>query len=313
MAQRVFPFLQLPTEIRILIYRLVLPYSGYDVKRENVDSPIVWFRGKCPSILFANRQIHQEATEVLYRENTFAVYVRHPRDPRLPMNAGHADPETFMLISWAQTTWSNPRNPMLPLSILKHHQNLHNIRHVHVSLPPSDDLLGIDVYMQKSSYAAFNGINAWIRKCAKAGGSMDETERERIDYVQQIKEPIDEVGNWLQTLTRIDNLYISLQAREREIVFAEFMLEQILALKTVKRVHAFYVPRHFGPRRRIWGNPDPHLLQLLEKRLEDPVGSKKDSFLPKDMDAMFWVLQAIRSRQQLDLATLPDWLLAMPE
>lgn len=142
---------------------------------------------------------------------------------------------------------------------------------------------------------------------------MDETERERIDYVQQIKEPIDEVGNWLQTLTRIDNLYISLQAREREIVFAEFMLEQILALKTVKRVHAFYVPRHFGPRRRIWGNPDPHLLQLLEKRLEDPVGSKKDSFLPKDMDAMFWVLQAIRSRQQLDLATLPDWLLAMPE
>lgn len=136
-------FLQLPTEVRLPIYRLLLPYSEYNSGREKSDSPVEWHHGACPGILFVNRQIHQEAAEILYRENTFAIYVKHPRQPRLPMNEGRADAESFMLVSWKGRSWSNPKNPKLSFSLLKKHSNLRDIRRLHISLPPLDDLLGV--------------------------------------------------------------------------------------------------------------------------------------------------------------------------
>ena len=231
------------------------------------------------------------------------------------MNDGRADPESFVLISWANSTWSNPKNPRLPFSILKCHANFQNIRRVHVSLPPLDDLLGIDVYMQKSSYAAFNGINGWIRKCSKTGNRIDDKERDRMNYIEQIKGPVDEVGKLLQTLPRIDNLYVSFQAREREIVFAEYIVQQLLLLRNVSSVHAFYVPRYVTRRQDpwIWGNPDQIFLRSFMDKIEASAVKEEDSHLPKDMDAMYWVLHSVRARQHMDLDNLPNWLgMAMP-
>lgn len=103
--------LRLPIELRRLIYSLVLPYSTtFDVRfQRSLDPPpksefnltfvrqkngdggwrmqrtlprsdretgndIVWRRG-CTSLLAVNRQVHEEAADMLYGENTFVVDV----------------------------------------------------------------------------------------------------------------------------------------------------------------------------------------------------------------------------------------------
>ena len=317
MSSREFPFLQLPVEIRLLVYQYALPFSiyEYDYDGEKSDCPVTWFPGKCPGILFVNRQISQEARETLYRNNTFSIYVRHPREPRLPMNAGRADPESIMLISWAKRVWSHPKNPILPFSILRHHPNFRDIRMIHVSLPPFDDLLGVDVYMQRSSDAFFHGINAWFNGCSEKGGQIDQKDRDRIDYVQKIKDPIDEVAKLLRTVSWIDKLYLSLQSREREISFVEYMLTQLLALQNVKNVRAFYVPRYIGGRANpwVWGNPDESLLVDLKANIENAHYGSKEPQLSTDIDNMYRMLQSIRSKQQRNTSRLPEWLHIMPE
>ena len=316
MTADIFPFLQLATEIRLLIYKLVLPYSEYkcEREREEIDCPVVWYQGVCPAILFVNRQVHYEATEMLYGENVFALYVRHPREPRLPMNESRADLDNFLLFSWANRSWANPRNPRMSCSILKHHANFENIKRIHVSLPPLNDLIGVDVYMQKSSYAAFNGINAWVSKCLKAGGSIDYQERDRMDYVRQTKRPIDEVADLLETLPRIENLYLSLQLAEVNISFTTFMLQGLLALRNVNTVRVFHAAR-LAKRRMYPRNQadDCSLLGSLKQTLEDPVAHREKIHLSDDMDDMFRLLQSIRARQQLDPSKIPNWLNAMPE
>lgn len=315
MALGYFPFLQLASEIRLEIYKLVLPYSEYHTEFEKRDCPVQWHPGKSPSILFVNRQLHREATEILYRENIFAIYVRHPRIPRLPMNESRADPESFILFSWEKKSWANPRNPKVPYSVLRYHKNFQDIRRFHISLPPFNELLGVDVYMQKSSYVAFNGINGWIRKCSKQAGRIDDQERERMRYIQQIKGPIDEVGELLVNSPRIDDLHLSLQAREREISFVTYMLQGLTLAGKVGKARCFYVPVYFGNRLDPWewGNPDYVLARSLERLLEEPPGDNEESHLPKDMDEMYSLLQSIRVRQQLDPAAMPDWLQPMPE
>ena len=134
-----FHFSELPTEIRLQIYRLSLPHSTYKSDGEEEDCPVEWMPGCCPSILFTNHQIHHEAADVLYHENVFSMYIRHPRKPRLPMNESRADTDSFFLISWKGRSWSNPRNPRLPSSVLKNGL----VRRLHISLPPFDDLLGM--------------------------------------------------------------------------------------------------------------------------------------------------------------------------
>jgi hypothetical protein len=315
MALDVFPFLQLATEIRLQVYRLVLPYSEYLTELENSDCPVRWHPGTCPSIISVSRQIHREATEILYRENTFAIYVRHPRIPRLPMNESRADPESFMLFSWKNKSWASPKNPKLQYAVLQHHRNFQDIRKFYVSLPPLDDLLGVDMYMQKSSYAAFHGIGGWIRKCSKQAGCIDDQESERISYIQQIKQPINEIGELLQKSPRIDELHLSLQAREREISFASYMLQALITPRKVGKARCLYIPKYVMSRLDpwVWGNPDYTLARNLERLLEEPQEDKEESHLSKDMDEMYFVLQSIRARQQLEPAAIPSWLQAMPE
>ncbi|MCJ1450652.1 hypothetical protein MMC28_000985 [Mycoblastus sanguinarius] len=303
-----FPFIQLAAEIRLPIYKLVLPYSTYCSKLHEHDSPIKWHYGKCPGILFVNRQIHREAAELLYSQNIFAIYVRHPREPRLPMNESRADPESFMLISWANRTWSNPKNPRLPISLLRNHSNFENIRRLHVSLPHFDDLSGVDMFMKKTSYAAFHGINGWIRKCAKDDGRLDAQERERMEYIKQFKEPLDEIGKLLHILPRVDQLNLSLSAGQFDISFIEYLLDGILQRRNVRNAACFYYRPSGTINRREFGIRDYSLLQRLNTVLQSPPGDKRESHLQLDIEGMFWLLQSIRTRQQLDPLLLPKWL-----
>ena len=237
-----FPFLQLATETRLPIYRLLLPHSEYHDEEQNSNSPVRWYPGKyhCPSILVVSRQVHREATEILYRENFFAIYVKHPREPRLPMNGSRADPESFMFMSWAQRpsqavmprrncAWANPKNPRIPYSALRTHQSFHHIRKFHISLPPFDDLSGVDMFMKKTSFAAFHGISAWMEKCARKGGLLEVAEEERMAIVQRFKDPIDQLGRLIvQSSPRIDQLCISIQAPWFQVTFLEFLIEELL-------------------------------------------------------------------------------------
>ena len=317
MTAEIFPFLQLATEIRLLIYKLVLPYSEYkhECEREENDCPVVWYPGICPAVLFVNRQLHYEATEILYRENVFAIYVRHPREPRLPMNESRADPDSFALFSWANRSWANPRNPRIPCSILRHHSNFQNVKRLHVSLPPLHDLLGVDVFMQKSSYAAFNGINAWTNKCLKVGGRIDEQERDRMHYVQHTKGPIDEVAGLLQALPRIDNLFLSLQRSRVDISFTTFMLQGFVALQNVTDIRVFHVAKSLRRSMRPWDQTeiDYGILDFWKETLKDPAVHVNKSHISADMDEMFSLLQSIRATQQHDPSKIPAWLTAMPE
>ncbi|MCJ1274143.1 hypothetical protein MMC21_001938 [Puttea exsequens] len=338
MASRIFPFLSLPTEIRLQVYRIALPRSDChrEAKWEQADCPVEWHHGTCPGILFVNRQISQEATEVLYKENAFAIYVRHPRQPRLSMNESRPDPESFMLFSWARTTFSHPRNPRLPYSLVAKHQNLHNIRRLYVSLPIFDDLSGVDMYMKKSSYAAFHGINGWVRKCSKSGRQLDAQEKERMSYVQQSKAPLDELGQLLQILPHIDELVIGFQPVKREIDFAEYLLDALLAVRHVGSVRCFYIaesqplsPAQFLVRLPV---PDLRIPDVVERskppiverctRLLEGVASinaKKVSNLATsgdgltDMDRMHQLLQAVRAKQQSNPSAIPTWLSPMME
>lgn len=55
-----FPFLQLATEIRLPIYRLLLPYSEYDIQAQKDDCPVRWYVlfGACPSYFGRLFELH---------------------------------------------------------------------------------------------------------------------------------------------------------------------------------------------------------------------------------------------------------------
>lgn len=318
-----FPFLQLPTETRLPIYSLLLPYSEYHVEEQKDHSSVRWYSGKysCPSILFVNRQIHREAVEILYRENFFAIYVRHPRDPRLPMNDSRADPESFMFVSWAKSSkptmnraWAHPQNPRVPCSILARHQSFHHIRKFYISLPSFDGLSGVDMFMKKTSFAAFHGINAWIKNCAKTEGCLEVAEKERMSIVQQYKDPIDELGRLLQTSERIDQLCVSVQAQKSHIAFFEYLFEELLKVGEVGDAACYFAPSLIHPHTRmLWGNLDYTQLRRWEYLLQmKPKKRTEQSFLPPDADDMYRLLRAIQTYQRLGSVVMPDWLSPIP-
>ena len=313
-----FPFLQLATETRLQIYRLLLPYSKYNVEEEKIDSPVRWYLGEydCPGILFVNYQIHREAAEILYHENFFALYIKHAHAPRLPMNESRADSESFMFVSWAKSpkmvktrtnrTWAHPQNPRIPLSLLGSHQHFHHIRKFHVSLPPFDGLAGVDMFMKKTSFAAFHGVQNWVENRA---GNLDVAEQDRMSIVQQFKDPIDELGKLLQILERIEQLCISVQASKFQITFSEYLVEELLKVSPVGRATCFFAPSMTT----VWDTVDCFQLKRWEDLLRlPPRKSMKKSQLPLETDDMYRLLQAIRTYQQLEFGQMPDWLSRMP-
>ena len=332
-----FPFLQLPTELRLSIYRLLLPYSEYHLEAQKKDSPVRWYPGEChaPSILLVNRQIHQEAAEILYRENFFAIYVKHPQEPRLPMNDSRADPESFMFISWAKSprmvkprtkpawAWAHPQNPRVPCSDLANHQCFHLIRKFYVSLPSFDGLSGVDMFMKKTSFAAVHGVKAWLKGCAKKGALYVE-DRMRMYIVQQFKDPIDKLGRLLQTSDRIDQLRISVQESKFQITFSDYLLEELLKVDVIGSVACDFAQ----PLMKHWVCGYRVAQSLTENRKMDPDVSelkrwavllksttkkpREVSHLPSEVDDMYQLLRAIQTHQQLDTVSMPDWLSPMP-
>ena len=108
-----------------------------------------------------------------------------------------------------------------------------------MSLPPFDGLAGVDMFMKKTSFAAFNGINAWAESRA---GNLDVAEQDRMSIVQQFKDPIDELGKLLQSLERIEQLCISVQASKFPITFSEYLVEELLKVSPVGRASCFFAP-----------------------------------------------------------------------
>lgn len=316
-----FPFLQLPTEIRLSIYSLLLPYSEYEIEAQEDDCPVRWYSAQyqCPCILSANRLIHKETSETLYRDNFFAIYVRHPRDPRLPWNASRADPESFLLVSWANPpntkmnrTWAHPQNPRLPCSLLRRHQSFHHIRKFHISLPSFDGLSGVDMFMKKTSFAAFNGVNAWIEHCAKKGGYLAVPEKERMFIVQQFKDPIDELGRLLQSSERIDQLCVSIQAPKIQIMFLEYLFEGLFQVE-IRDATCYFSPSLRNPCTRMLGeNLDSSQLGRWEMLLRSKPRKRREMSLPPETGDMYRLLEAIRQYQQLSSVPMPNWLPPMP-
>ncbi len=249
----VFPFLCLPLEIRTPIYRYSLPYSKQD-RRKGQSSRFItraeedlirWYNGICPSILFANRQTFLEACDVLYHENTFAIYVRHPRQPRLPMNESRADDHSFVHISWKHRSWSHPRNHKISLAVLQNHSHFSRICRVHINLPPLNDLLAADMYMRTTSYASHYGLSAWVEKLRLSDGQPSEPDQERMDYINMSKGPVDEVAELVQKLLRINELVIFLNSEKYEVAFIEYVISGLLQLRGVHHAQLLYRAKEF--------------------------------------------------------------------
>ncbi|KAL9137832.1 MAG: hypothetical protein Q9175_000966 [Cornicularia normoerica] len=160
------------------------------------------------------------------------------------------------------------------------------------------------MFMKMTSFAAHNGVKAWLGNCAKKGDDLDLAEKKRMSIVQQFKDPVDELGRLLQTSGRIDRLCVSVQAPKFRITFFEYLLEELLNLGEVggAACHA-----------RIWGNLDSLQLRRWEHLLQlKPRKPREVSHLPPEMDDMYRLLQAIRNYQQLGSVPMPEWLSPMP-
>lgn len=141
---------------------------------------------------------------------------------------------------------------------------------------------------------------------------MDDQERDRITYVQQIKEPIDETGQLMQLLPRIDVLHLSIHAMEREVSFLMYLLQSLLTLPTIRQAECFYSPTK--SRLAVASLPNDFsddLLMDLKVALERSAEKREESHLPKDMEEMFSLLQSIKEQQQRNPYRLPDWLTLM--
>ena len=223
-----------------------------------------------------------------------------------------------MYISWAKSpkmvktgvnrtwAWAHPQNPRLSLSLLGSHQHFQHIRKFHVSLPPFDGLAGVDMFMKKTSFAAFNGVNAWVETRA---GNLVVAERDRMSIVQQFKDPIDELGKLLQNLERIEQLCISVQASRFPITFSQYLVEELLKVGPVGRATCFFTQSMTT----VWDTLDRSQLKSWEDLLRfSPPKLTKKSQSPPETDDMYRLLQAIRTYQQLEFGRMPDWLPRMP-
>ena len=302
MAAKAVSFLDLPTELRLPIYRLVLPYSICDEKHK--DTPVRWFPGQCPSILFVCRRTYQEAAEILYAENTFAIYIRHPQWPRLPWNDSHRDLHSFAMMSSVKHFWAHPKQSKFPLPQLQCHQNLQDLRKVYISLPPLDGLLGVNYF--------FISRQHWVQKPQRKTDDISPEEDERMAIVQRMKDPLDEIGDLLTDLPNLETLSIGFAPDALTIAIRKYMLERLLRVRGLKSASCFVHKEvaHFraelrvafdGPRSKY---TEPcfaeieHILQSPPSTLEGETTTKA----PTALDNMQRLEDAIRWEQYLDAA-----------
>jgi hypothetical protein len=71
-SEKSSPLLNLPAELRLLIYELVLTQNGNG--RPNVQEIIHHNRYRPPGILLVNKQVRSEATPIFYKATTFMLF-----------------------------------------------------------------------------------------------------------------------------------------------------------------------------------------------------------------------------------------------
>ena len=298
--------LTIPPEVRLQIYRLALPFSTYESALEPDDCPVRWHKGLCPNILFVNRQIHQEASELLYKKNFFAIYMRHPDKARLPMNESRPDPQSFVLFSWKHNYWAHPRNQRVPVSAILKHSNLLDISKVYLSVPSLDGPIGVDAYVRRSSHARFYGVGNWLEQCTNRDGLLISAEEERMRYVYRYKDAFDEIGNMLNTLPHLGFLSVGVNVSLHIITFLGFLMERILSLGNIPYPTCYYIPSRkslslLGPA----CNEHTILKDPLTRSFERILLSDEGIFvepiprLSKEANDMNCLLHEIRIRQSL--------------
>ena len=297
--------IKLPSEIRLLIYDLVLPYSTYESSLEANDCPVKWHRGTCPAILFVNRRIHEEAAEMLYGNNFFAVYVKQPNGARLPMNESRPDSESFILFSWDHGYWAHPRNKRMLLPDLFKHSNLPDISKLYLSFPCLGRLVGVDAYVRRSSDARFFGLSKWLQECSDRGGSLIPEELDRIRYVYKYKDAFDQIGKLIQALPQLDFLGLGMNVNVHILTFMGFMIEQILSQGNIGHCTCFFILSKNNTNFSNTITENMVLRDPLTHRFEQMLRSDKEvavepvACLSKEANDMYRLLQEVRVRQSL--------------
>ena len=142
MLTSVFPFLQLPSELRLQIYRLVLPYSeSYEDWAPSVD----WSSGICPNILYTSRKLYHEATEVLYSENAFMISIEnadlHKRFPSCSQYRRRKGTTLQVLVNYRFFNRSDEVSKFQPERYrldLNRHTKIRLVRKLFIDLPDLD-------------------------------------------------------------------------------------------------------------------------------------------------------------------------------
>ena len=310
--------LRLPLEIRLLIYDLVLPYSTYESSLEADDCPVKWHRGSCPSILFVSRRMHEEAAEMLYGKNFFAVYVKQPNEARLPMNESRPDLESFILFSWDNGYWAHPKNKRLLLPDLFRHSNLLDISKLYLSFPCLGGLVGVDAYVRRSSHARFFGLSKWLQECSARGGSLVPEELDRIRYVYRYKDAFDQIGKLIRTLPQLDFLALGMNVNVHILTFMGFMIEQILSQGNLGHCTCFFILSKNSTKVSNTITENVVLRDSLTDRFEQMIRSDRQlavepvACLSKEANDMYRLLQEVRVRQSLQSRSGTDYSFLNP-
>ena len=130
-----------------------------------------------------------------------------------------------------------------------------------------------------------------------------------MNYIKQIKTPIDETAGILRTLPRIDHLVIVIKSESHEITFIEYVASGLLQLRGIKRAQCFY---HWSagttrrPRESYSVKLRDHMMtprmHSLERDLESLLAPKTDpqmTGLSAEAVEMFVMLEAMRDRMLL--------------
>lgn len=157
--------------------------------------PVEWIPGTCPAILYINRKIHREATEILYSENAFVISVTsvdlHQRFPSCPQK--NRSTETGLLLSF-KTRFIDRSRKVFHIRVVRSKLDLHThtkiqlIQNLYIDLPDLD-LVHIDDH-QPLVYHHCNSVSMEICKV----------------HMQPWKEALEAIRKKFKHSSRLDKL-----------------------------------------------------------------------------------------------------------
>lgn len=163
-GSRTSPFLDLPYELRALIYEFILPST---VVSEGKD--VVWLRGNI-SILSINRMVYDEAIKIMYGKATFAINVVW-------------DCVTFDY-KWLLPNGLVPRRTMaFPGMISSKNWNLiHNLR---IRVYHVDEYTGMIKYNYGNASHLVNGVRDQVETLCKVLREIPKIRHVQIEFLNE--------------------------------------------------------------------------------------------------------------------------------